>query len=153
MKNIKENKYYKYIKPYLNDIKQDYIYMSEKQLAAKYNVSYASWKRYKVIYPEFSEVLAAAKGENIKELKKTLKQKALGYHYTETKETYDKDGNLTKTVTYKKYSLPDVYAINKLLNTLDPTWHNDDQITLDLKRRKLDILEKKVSKDEWESCC
>ena len=70
-----------------------------------------------------------------------IKQKAKGFHYTETKKTIrDVNGVKTQVVEQlEKYSPPDTGAIHLLLKNLDEDWRNDDKPTMDLKKEKLKI--------------
>ena len=84
-------------------------------------------------------------------MKTTLKKKAKGYTYEETK-TYVKEekGQTVKIIEkYKRYAQPDTGAIHLLLKNLDESWRNDDQATVDMKREKLELEKQKAEADNW----
>lgn len=49
----------------------------------------------------------------------------------------------------KKYAPPDVGAAHLLLKNLDKNWRNDDAATMELKRKQVDLTQKKIEKDMW----
>ena len=145
-------KYEEKVKPYLEQIGDWYQMWSEEHIAKQLGVSYTAWKGYKKKYPELMQVLADAQKKLVNELKKSLKMKAKGYEYEEYKITVKEVGGeevSRTTETYKKRAHPDAVAIHMLLKNLDPEWHNDDQTTIDLKRRQLEIAEKKAEDASW----
>ena len=87
------------------------------------------------------------------ELKATLKKKALGYFYEETKERYipNKEGELqlAERLVIRKHMAPDLGSIHLLLKNLDDNWHNDDVPTMKLKKEQLEITKKKAENDIW----
>lgn len=147
----RKNKYETNVKPHLKDIPRWYETMTEAQIAKKLGVSVASFEIYKNRYPELVECLQSGKELLIDELKATLKMKAKGFKYTETKKTIrEVDGKKVKVIEeYEKYSQPDTGAIHLLLKNIDTNWHNDDKATLDIKRKQLELNEKKLEQDEW----
>lgn len=50
---------------------------------------------------------------------------------------------------YERYSPPDTGAIHLLLKNLDPSWRNDDQATMNMKREKLELEKQKAEQDNW----
>ena len=147
----RKNKYETNVKPYLNDIPKWYETLTEAQIAKKLGVSVASFENYKSQYPELVECLQTGKEILIEELKDSLKKKAKGFHYKETKKTIrDVNGQRTQVIEeYEKYSPPDTGAIHLLLKNLDETWRNDDKATMDLKREKLELEKKKAEEENW----
>lgn len=146
----RKNKYETNVKPRLDDIRKWYGTLTERQIAGRLGVSKASFEKYKTIYPELVECLQAGKEALIEDLKSSLKQKAKGFYYTETKKTTRTDykGYSETIEEYNRYSPPDTGAIHLLLKNLDPTWRNDDKATMDLKRERLE-LEKQKAEDNW----
>ena len=146
----RKNKYESNVKPRLKEISKWYEDLTEAQIAKKLGVSVASFENYKLQYPELIEALQAGKEILIEELKDSLKKKAKGFHYKETKKIIrDVGGQRTQVIEeYEKYSPPDTGAIHLLLKNLDDTWRNDDQATMDLKREKIE-LEKQKMDNEW----
>ena len=142
----RKNKYETHVEPNLKKIKKMYLSMTEAQIAQCLGVTPQSFINYKKQYPELAEVLKESKMELIGELKSTLKKKALGYTYTETKETHS-DRNGKEVVTITKYAHPDTGAIHLLLKNLDPSWRNDDNPTYELKKKQVDIM--KQRSEEW----
>lgn len=147
----RRNKYETNIKPHLEEIKGLVRVMNEADIASKFGVAISSWENYKKKYPEFQEVLLGGREILIEELRETMKMKARGYHYTETKikTRITEDGEeVTYREEYRKYAQPDTGAIHLLLKNLDKSWRNDDQETMDLKREQLE-LKKKQAESEW----
>jgi len=97
------------------------------------------------------DALRQGKEDLIVSLKETLIKKAMGYHYTETKTTIrDENGKKVKVIEKnEKYAQPDTGAIHLLLKNLDKEWRNDDQTTIDLKRKQVELTEKKIEQNEW----
>lgn len=149
----RKNKYETHVMPHLGEIPKWYETMTEGQIAAKLGVSSSSWENYKNAYPELVACLRQGKDILIDELKSTLKKKALGYDYPEIKEKSEPDENgymkvVGRTVTIK-HVVPDLGSIHLLLKNLDETWHNDDHVTIDLKREQMDLAKQKAEADAW----
>ena len=147
----RRNKYETNIEPHLEEIKDLVRTMNEKDIASKYGIAISTWENFKKQYPEFKEALLGGREILIEELRDTLKMKARGYNYTETKikTRITEDGEeITYREEYTKYAQPDTGAIHLLLKNLDKTWRNDDQETMDLKREQLE-LKKKQAESEW----
>lgn len=153
----RKNRYETHVKPYLKDIPKWYETMTEGQIAKKLGVASSSFENYKNQYPELLDCLRQGKEILSDELKDTLRQKAKGFYYTETKETYieveNEDGSREKIGEIKvektqKYAIPDTGAIHLLLKNIDDEWRNDDKATFDLKKEKLEI-EKQKSEETW----
>ena len=147
----RKNKYETHVKPRLNEIQQWYGTLKESQIAKKLGVSVASFENYKLEHPELVNALQAGKEVLIEELKETLKMKAKGFHYKETKKIIRNVNGQKNTIVeeYEKYSPPDTGAIHLLLKNLDDEWTNDDKQTLALKREKLELERQKAEADDW----
>ena len=142
------NKYETNVKPNLDKIVKWMGTLSERQIASKLGVSHQSFINYKKQYPELAEAVVKGQQNLRDELYDTLKRKAKGYSYIETKIIED-DKNGKRIETYEKYAQPDTGAIHLLLKNIDPDWHNDDKPTLDLKRKAQELEEKKLEMREW----
>ena len=148
----RKSKYETHVKPYLQQISEWYDELDEKQIATeKLGISVGSFENYKRQYPELREVLKSAKQKLVSDLKNSLKKKAKGFYYEETKTSIrEVNGKKVSTVEkYKKYAPPDVGAIHLLLKNLDPEWKNDDQTTIDMKKKQLELTERKIDQNEW----
>lgn len=147
----RKNKYETNVRPRLDEIKSWYGTLTESQIARKLGISVASFENYKLQHPELVQCLQIGKEVLIEELKDTLKKKAKGFHYKETKKTIRMiNGEKTQVVEeYEKYSPPDTGAIHLLLKNLDETWTQDDKQTLDLKRQKLELEKQKMESENW----
>ena len=147
----RKNKYETHVKPHLQEITKWYESLTEAQIAKKLGISVASFENYKLKYPELVASLQSGKEILIEELKDSLKKKAKGFHYKETKKTIrDVNGQRTQVIEeYDRYSPPDTGAIHLLLKNLDETWRNDDKATMDLKREKLEMEKQKAEMDSW----
>lgn len=145
------NKYETNVKPRLKEIPKLYETMTEAQIAKELGVAVSSFEKYKTQYPELIEALRKGKKDLIEELKASLKKKAKGYTYEETKITQRREGHQTTVVkeTYTKFAHPDTGAIHLLLKNLDPEWHNDDKQTIKLKKEQLKIAKEKAEQNNW----
>ena len=145
------NKYETNVKPRLKEIPKLYETMTEAQIARELGVAVSSFEKYKTQYPELIEALRKGKKDLIEELKASLKKKAKGYTYEETKVTQRREGHQTTVVkeTYTKAAHPDTGAIHLLLKNLDPEWHNDDKKTIELKQEQLKIAKEKAEQNNW----
>lgn len=147
----RKNKYETHVKPYLNQIQEWYEDLDERQIAEQLGIAVSTWEKYKKQYPELREALKKGKQHLVGELKTSLKKKAKGFYYEETKTCIREVGGKQAKVIekYKKYAQPDTGALHLLLKNLDENWHNDDQITIDLKKKQLELTERKVEQNEW----
>ena len=146
----RNNKYETNVKPFLKDIPQWYETLTEAQIARKLGVSVAAFENYKKKYEDLRKALKNGRETLVEDLKASLKMKARGFHYTETKTIMRKDGDKDVKIIekYEKYAVPDTGAIHLLLKNLDPTWRNDDAETMALKREKLEI-DKQKQENDW----
>ena len=148
----RKGKYESHVQPYLSQISEWISDYDEAQIATeKLGIAVSSWENYKKKYPELQEALKNGRLNLISELKMSLKKKARGFTYEETKTTIrEENGKQIKVVEkYKKYCAPDVGAIHLLLKNLDPDWTNDDKTTIDLKREQLELAKQKLESDNW----
>lgn len=139
------SEYERKVSPYLDNIREWAGFLNEKDICNKLGISRQSLINYKKKHPELQTVIDEGRKALVAELKSTLKQKARGFHYKETK-TMIRDVNGTKTKVieeYDKYSPPDTGAIHLLLKNLDEEWRNDDKPTMKLKEEKLEIERQK----------
>lgn len=170
-KRGKPGKYDEYVKPYLPLISEWCRTMTEQQIAEKLGIGYSTFNQYKVDYPEVKEAIKKGKQNLVAELKSALIKKAMGYEYTETKETTERvkwpeniradllDAGFTleeidsartvKVEVAHKKMAPDVAALNLALKNYDKEhWANDPQ-ALELKKKELELRERQVEANEW----
>lgn len=147
----RKGRYETHVQPHLEEIREWYSVLSEKQIAERLGISSSSFEKYKGEHEELRAVLSAAKESLILDLKNTLKKKAQGFHYTETKKYIRTEGEKTFKVVeeYERYSIPDTGAIHLLLKNLDDTWRNDDLATINLKQQKLDLEKQRIEANDW----
>jgi hypothetical protein len=147
----RKSKYDTHIKPYMDQIAEWYQDHTEEQIADMLGIAVSTWNMYKRDHPELVQILQDAKKKLITDLKASLKKKAKGFHYEESKHVIkDENGKITDTTeVYKKYAQPDTAAIHLLLKNLDPEWVNDDQSTLELKKKQIELQEKRIEASEW----
>lgn len=147
----RKSRYETHVRPMIDQIAGWYAFMNEGQIAKRLGISLTSWEKYKREHQELRDALAESRQVLIEDLKKTLKQKAKGFHYKETKKTIrDVDGHKTQVVEeFERYSPPDTGAIHLLLKNLDDTWRNDDMTTVDLKREKLELDRQRSENENW----
>lgn len=149
----RKDRYLSHVEPKLNDISRWVLDMTEKQIAERLGITFRTFQRYKLAHPELAAALING-GELLKnDLKDTLKRKARGYYYEEVKtvEELGEDGlmHVVKRETYRKYAQPDTGAAHLLLKNLDETWHNDDVQTMEIKRRQVELTERKIEQNEY----
>ena len=133
--------YETHVLPRLAEIVKWYADENEGTIIRRLGVSRSAWESYKRDHPELRECLRKGKQELVEELRDSLKKKAKGFRYRETKKTIrEENGKITTTVEeFDRYSPPDTGAIHLLLKNLDDTWRNDDKATMDLRKEKLDV--------------
>lgn len=147
----RKNKYDSHVKPQLEEIRKWVLDLNERQIAAKLGITQQTLEKYKREHPELKEALIKGRQDLIFELKDSLRKKARGFYYTETKTFIkDEDGHKTKTIEkHEKYSPPDTGAIHLLLKNLDDNWHNDDMETIKQKRKALKQADEKIENGKW----
>lgn len=145
-----KGKYETHVKPRLKEIAEWYEFYTEGQIAKKLGITQRTFTSYKKDHPELQEALISGRDALITDLKKTMKQKAKGFTYTETKRTIREiDGKRTVLIEeFERYAQPDTGAIHLLLKNLDETWRNDDKATMDIKRGQLDLAREK-EENKW----
>lgn len=149
----RKNRYETHVKPRLDDIRKWILDLTEKQICERLGVSVVSFEKYKKENPELTEALKQGRQDLVVELKDTLKRKAKGYYYTETKTFIKHDGGreINTVEETRKYAQPDTGAIHLLLKNLDETWHNDDTITIELKRMQQQLDRERFKAQNWEA--
>ena len=147
----RKSRYETHVKPFLGEIQEWYETLTEQQIAKKLGVSVASFENYKKQYPELRGVLQNGRQHLIEELKGSLKKKAKGFYYEETKTSIRQEGGKEIKVIekYKRYALPDTGAIHLLLKNLDENWRNDDKPTHEMKKAKLEMEKEKAESENW----
>lgn len=147
----RKNRYETHVQPHLAEIQEWYGLLDEKQIAKKLGIATSTFENYKKEHPELLEVLKNGRVQLIEDLKTSLKKKAKGFTYEEQKTSIRQEGSKEIKIIekYKRYSPPDTGAIHLLLKNLDETWRNDDQVTIDLKKQKLELERQKAENDNW----
>ena len=145
-----KGKYETHVKQRLEEIAEWYEFYTEGQIAKKLGITQRTFTSYKKDHAELQEALISGRDALITDLKKTMKQKAKGFTYTETKRTIREiDGKRTVLIEeYERYAQPDTGAIHLLLKNLDDTWRNDDKATMDIKRGQLELAREK-EENKW----
>ncbi len=147
----RKGKYQTHVEPRLSEIRELYGTMTEAQIADALGVSVAAFEIYKNQHPELRAALADGKKMLVRELRETMKKKAQGFYFKETKKTIrDINGARTQVIEeFERYSPPDVGALHLLLKNLDDSWRNDDAETMRIKREKLEIDKTKAEGENW----
>ena len=147
----RKDKYKSHVEPHLKDISDWLETMTEGQIAKRLGISVCSFEKYKNEHPELKEALQTGNEHLADKLKSALKKKAMGYFYTETRKTQQKKGkeSFVTVETVERYAHPDTGAIHLLLKNIDPNWRNDDKETMDIKRRQVEVAEKKQEAQDW----
>lgn len=148
----REDKWTARILPNLHKIPEMALTMTQGQIADELGVSRSSWDNYKAQHPELLAAIDKGRERLVQSLKDALREKALGFHYDETKTTQKKVGSNTQVVVerYSRYSPPDIGAIHLLLKNNDPEWRNDDFETLQIKKKQVEIAQQKADDSGWD---
>ena len=149
----RKSKYKTHVEPRLSEIRVWYQLLNEAQIAKRLGISQTTFQKYKAEHTELQEALMEGRDEFIESLKMTLKKKAQGFTYEETKTTIKQEGGKEVKVIerYKKYAQPDTGSIHLLLKNLDENWHNDDAVTIRMKEEQLQITKDKAEAGSWVS--
>jgi hypothetical protein len=139
------------VQPRLDQIKEWYQLNTEDQIAKRLGISPASFGKYKREHAELRDALREGRETLVENLKMSLKKKAQGYYYEESKTTVRQEGGKDIKVIerYKKYAHPDTGAIHLLLKNLDESWRNDDAETMKLKRDRIELDKQKAEDAAW----
>lgn len=126
---------------------------TERQIAENLNIAMSSWSLYKTQYTELTELIKNSRRDVVQELRGALIKKALGFEYEEKKtyiKTDEETGKQTKYVEItKKYSVPDVAAINLSLKNYDKeNWANDPQM-LELRKAEFEFKKQMQENENW----
>lgn len=151
LKMGRKSRYETHILPRLKEISEMVVNRTEAEIASVLGVSVSAFEKYKTEHEELREALKKGRENLVNKLHDSLRKKAFGFNFTETKKTIRYvDGVKTAVVEeYEKYSPPDVGAIHLLLKNYDPSWTNDDKTTIDLKREKIALEKMKAEMNEW----
>lgn len=151
-----KSKYETFVKPYLKDISKWTEDLTDAEIAQKLKISARSFATYKKNYPDLKQALDDGKKRLAQELKETLKKKAKGFYYEETKITKihnpDADAEpewIEKIEINRKYAQPDTGAAHLLLKNIDPNWRNDDAETMKIKKKQVELQAQKLEQDNW----
>ena len=147
----RKNKYDTHVRPHLTEIEEWYGWLDEKSIADRLGIATSTFENYKKEHPELQEALKKGREQLVDDLKATLKKKAKGFTYEEQKTMIRQEGSKEIKVIekYKRYSPPDTGAIHLLLKNLDDTWRNDDQVTVDLKKQKMELEKQRAENENW----
>jgi len=144
-------RYETHVLPHIEQVREWIQLLTEDQIAKRLGISQRSFQKYKNDHPELAQALKEGRQELVENLKMTLKKKAQGFYYEETKTVVkQEDGAEVKIIErYKKYAQPDTGAAHLLLKNLDDTWRNDDAATMALRREKLELEKQKHEDAAW----
>lgn len=85
-----------------------------------------SLRRYAVEHPELKAALAEGQATAAGRMADSLFRAGEGFHYEETRTTYDEEGNIKEVVVYKRYAKPDSRAAHLWLINMDrENWTTD----------------------------
>ena len=132
-KTGRKSKYETHVKPFLSDISEWIHEYTEEPIAAKLGVSPSAYYEYKKQHKELRDAIFESREKEVQMVKNSLKRKALGFYYDETKTLKRADGSVD-TEIYHKYAQPDVKAAHLWLKNHDPEWRNDDATLTAIKK-------------------
>ena len=125
----------------------------EAQVAKAIGVSTTTWEKYKAEKAEFKELIKSSRQDLVSLLRGALVKKALGFEYQEEKMyiKVDADGKeKTHKERFKKYSPPDVAALNLCLKNYDKeNWSNDPQADK-FKEQELELKKMRMEDSLWD---
>lgn len=146
--NGRPQKYKTHVEPYLEEIKQMCLTMTEKQIAETLGVAYSAFRSYKKQYQALNDALKKGRQTLVMELRSALIRRAKGFEVTETKKIYEY-GCLDRLEISTKYYPPDVAALNLALKNYDrENWANDPQM-IRIREKELELQERKLEQSEW----
>ena len=118
-------------------------------MAKSLNVAYSTFNKYKAEKTELSEILKEGREEAVESIENALYKKAIGFDYIEEK-TIENGGDIIRIERTKKIALPDTTAAIYLLKHWGKSkGYTNDPITIDLKKRELDLKEKIAEENNW----
>lgn len=136
------------VAPYLEEIKQMALTMTERQIAETLGVSYSAFRKYKEQYAALKDALKKGRRQLVMELHSTLIRRAKGFQYEEVK-TVEEGGKVVRREVYTRTALPDVASINLALKNFDPdNWANDPQL-IRIREKELELREKQIENNDW----
>ena len=106
----RKSRYETHVKPFLGEISKWYEDLTEEEIATKkLGVAVSTFEKYKKEHPELKQALLEGRQNLVIDLKASLKRKAKGFYYTETKtvKVHDFENDIdviAKVETYKKYA-------------------------------------------------
>ena len=147
-KKGRPDKYTTHVEPMLEKIEEMAQTMTEKQIAEALGVGLTAWKDYKKKYPALTDRLKKGRAVLVTDLRGTLIKKAKGFTYEEKRVTKE-NGKIVREEITTKYAQPDVAALNLALKNYDKeNWANDPQ-TIEIRRREIELREKKREDENW----
>ena len=78
-------RYETHVLPYIEQVREWIQLLTEDQIAKRLGISQRSFQKYKNDHPELAQALKEGRQELVENLKMTLKKKAQGFYYEETK--------------------------------------------------------------------
>ena len=149
----RSSKYKTVILPNLAKISDMYQTMTETEIAQELGISRATWTDYKATHEELWEALQRGRAKICSRVKAAMLAAAEGDELVDVREIQelDENGNMivTKIEKVTRKAKKDVVAQHLLLKNYDETWRNDDFETMELKKKQVDIAQKKADASEW----
>lgn len=153
MSNCKKgrpNKYESNVKPRFDEILEWLqIGATEKEIAENLGVNQKVFCKYKKDYTELNDLIKKGRKQPVQAIKAALFKRATGFQYLESKLIEDDEGHWKKE-TLTKYAVPDPTAAMMLLKHWDKEqeW-TSDPASLKLKKKELELKEKKIESEDW----
>lgn len=141
-------KYQTNVEPYLSEIREMCLTMTEEQIAETLGISYSAFRKYKEQYKALNDALKKGRQTLVMELRSALIKRAKGFQYEE-KKVVKEDGRIVREESTVKTCPPDVAALNLALKNYDRDhWANDPQM-LEVRKKELELQERKIEQNEW----
>lgn len=135
---------------------------TDKEIAKKLDVSYASYKNYKAKNLDIKAIYDEVKETRNAEVERSLFKLCTGYSYYEEVPTkikeeviVDEENNIAVTKErvviskVKKYKGPELAAQKYWLNNKKKAQWKEDPSKIDIEKKKVKIKEKEVDQKEW----
>lgn len=104
--------------------------LNNQEIAAKLGIAGRTLYEWQNKYPQFDQALKEGKEVVDAKVEKKFLKRALGYSYTETEETTNSKGELTRRKVTKKHLPPDVGALKSWLTNRRPDkWRKEPKET------------------------
>lgn len=153
-KRGRPEKYEECVKPHLVQIAEWVAAgATDEEIAEALGVSVSAICVYKNKYPELKKAFSRGRKAVVLDIRGALLKKALGFEYTETRESMkdssDDEPPKLYTETYTRYCVPSETAAAMLLRNYDKSYRDRDNNSNELRERELKLKEDVARANNW----